>query len=548
MKTNISFVQKLCKLMQSVTIIFLIPVIIFSQTGETFNNSYWNLQSLEGERIFFSKHKLASGMVLGDIYSMNSNGGDVRQLTSFSDDFFVTERPTLSGDGTKLGFLSNFNEWKSTNYIDAFTLNLINGKLERVTGYERTTPITATGTVNVTVSDPKGYAFTPSGIRISYSGCTNFVTGNSAALTVPAGEEIWVKAVVARSKGDLKLVTVPSGGNVSLQLDLMNGTLSAEYCSLSPNGSLMAASRHSENISNEGEPFGFYKNMIWDTKSKELIAEAGGLNVGSDKNPAYSPDGSKLAVCVGEELANSLAILSSSSITATPDILVEGKRFFNLESCGDPVWMQDGSAIVFVYTILSDIYIQSNLYKVPVSGGTPVRLTNYSGNEIVSRPAVSPDGSKIAYNRLKSNNSTFLSEDLLKINFTSDIYVIPSNGGTPLALTNDGNGLDPAWGIVGNPVNMEEAMEIPKTYKLYQNYSNPFNPTTTIEYVIPKSTFVNLKIYDLLGNEVSKLVSTKKSAGNHSVKYNAHNLASGIYIYRLETEAYNETKKLIFLK
>ena len=61
-----------------------------------------------------------------------------------------------------------------------FVIDFITGKIERVTGFEKTTQTTETGTVNVTVNDPKGYAISPSAIRISYRGCSNFVTGNSA--------------------------------------------------------------------------------------------------------------------------------------------------------------------------------------------------------------------------------------------------------------------------------------------------------------------------------------------------------------------------------
>lgn len=98
----------------------------------------------------------------------------------------------------------------------------------------------------------------------------------------------------------------------------------------------------------------------------------------------------------------------------------------------------------------------------------------------------------------------------------------------------------------------------PKEFSLYQNYPNPFNPTTTIKYSIsllhtPLSGgigggFVTLEVYDILGNEVATLENEKKSAGNYEVKFDASNLASGIYLYKLQSGEFVSVKKLMLLK
>jgi hypothetical protein len=94
--------------------------------------------------------------------------------------------------------------------------------------------------------------------------------------------------------------------------------------------------------------------------------------------------------------------------------------------------------------------------------------------------------------------------------------------------------------------------EIPKTYSLSQNYPNPFNPTTVINYSIPKRSFVTLKVYDILGREISTLVNEEQSAGNYKVTFNGVNLPSGVYFYRLSANGkannFVETKKLVLLK
>lgn len=89
---------------------------------------------------------------------------------------------------------------------------------------------------------------------------------------------------------------------------------------------------------------------------------------------------------------------------------------------------------------------------------------------------------------------------------------------------------------------------IPEGYSLQQNYPNPFNPNTTISYSIPTSGFVSLKVYDLLGNEIAALVNEEKTAGSYSVNFDASNLSSGVYFYKLFAGNYFEVKKMNLMK
>lgn len=93
----------------------------------------------------------------------------------------------------------------------------------------------------------------------------------------------------------------------------------------------------------------------------------------------------------------------------------------------------------------------------------------------------------------------------------------------------------------------------PKEFRLEQNFPNPFNPATEIRYTIPSNvkremSNVVLKVYDVLGNEVATMVNEEKPAGYYEVEFNASNIASGVYIYRLSTGSFNATKKLMVLK
>jgi hypothetical protein len=98
------------------------------------------------------------------------------------------------------------------------------------------------------------------------------------------------------------------------------------------------------------------------------------------------------------------------------------------------------------------------------------------------------------------------------------------------------------------PTDVEKIVIEPSRYNLKQNYPNPFNPSTTIKYQIPELSFVTLIVYDVLGNEVATLVNEEKPLGNYEVEFNAINLPSGIYFYRLQAGNFVETKKMILMK
>ena len=94
----------------------------------------------------------------------------------------------------------------------------------------------------------------------------------------------------------------------------------------------------------------------------------------------------------------------------------------------------------------------------------------------------------------------------------------------------------------------ENFNELPKKSKLFQNFPNPFNPSTEIIFSVEAYSQTSLRVYDLLGREVAMLMNEKKSAGTYKVSWNAAAIPSGIYFYRLQTGSYIETKKLIVLR
>jgi endoglucanase len=98
------------------------------------------------------------------------------------------------------------------------------------------------------------------------------------------------------------------------------------------------------------------------------------------------------------------------------------------------------------------------------------------------------------------------------------------------------------------PLSVKKELNVPKESALTQNYPNPFNPTTVINYQLSADGFTTLKVYDVLGKEITTLVNENKSAGNYSVQLDAGNLAAGVYFYSLHAGSFVSTKKMILAK
>ena len=102
--------------------------------------------------------------------------------------------------------------------------------------------------------------------------------------------------------------------------------------------------------------------------------------------------------------------------------------------------------------------------------------------------------------------------------------------------------------IVEDPVSVPEKELFVNEFRIEQNYPNPFNPSTKISFNVPQESFVKVKVYDIIGNEITTLVNEVKSAGYYEVEFVAENLSSGIYIYQLRANDFIQTKKMILLR
>jgi hypothetical protein len=102
--------------------------------------------------------------------------------------------------------------------------------------------------------------------------------------------------------------------------------------------------------------------------------------------------------------------------------------------------------------------------------------------------------------------------------------------------------------VITTGVNPSVNLQVPNEYKLEQNFPNPFNPVTEISFDIPKNGLVTLKVYDILGVEVATLVNDVKNAGRYTVNFDGTSISSGMYFYRLESNGFMATKKMMLIK
>jgi len=172
-----------------------------------------------------------------------------------------------------------------------------------------------------------------------------------------------------------------------------------------------------------------------------------------------------------------------------------------------------GSGDNFIHTVLNDSAAN------PITSGTaPFTGTYRPSNPLTPFNGISPDG----YWRM-----------LLTDTATGDTGILK------------------AWCLqitVTCPTGGIQTVEIPNTYRLYQNYPNPFNPQTTIRYGIPKNSFVKLAVFNELGEEIAILENGYKSANTYEAVFDASNLPSGVYYYKLEAEGFTDTKKMVIIK
>ncbi|NWG28725.1 MAG: T9SS type A sorting domain-containing protein [Ignavibacteriaceae bacterium] len=172
-----------------------------------------------------------------------------------------------------------------------------------------------------------------------------------------------------------------------------------------------------------------------------------------------------------------------------------------------------------------------------------VQITVSGTTSKVAGELVDANGTVVAFNNSTSNNPFTLTAP------APGIYTVNAGFKSPNPRRWDSVMVNISVTDVG------ENKTNPTTIKLYDNFPNPFNPATRIQYTISNTQFVSLKVYDILGNEIATIVNEEKQPGTYEVEFNAQshsgevrNLTSGIYFYQIQAGSFTQTRKMILMK
>jgi len=169
------------------------------------------------------------------------------------------------------------------------------------------------------------------------------------------------------------------------------------------------------------------------------------------------------------------------------------------------------------------------------NGAFLIRASGTKGDSGGTKPVtVNPASGSIAPGGSQTVTLTLDAQSINEGTYTGQVNI----------STNGGNIIIP----INFLVDVEQISSLPDEFSLSQNYPNPFNPTTNIEFSLPKSSEVSLKIFDMLGKEVVSLIKENKLAGTYRVSFDASKLSSGIYFYRLDTDLFSQSRKMLLLK
>ena len=195
------------------------------------------------------------------------------------------------------------------------------------------------------------------------------------------------------------------------------------------------------------------------------------------------------------------------------------------------------------------------------SMGNPVWTKTFGGERMEQAQCVkeTPSGGYIILGSGYIYGASQLNPWLIRTDTSGDSIwtkVFSTGTGHSIKQTNDGGYIIAATmgdeacliKLAFDPTSIKLEKNIPNKFTLSQNYPNPFNPSTTIEFDLPKTTEVSLRIFNILGEKVATLISDRLSAGSYSYDWDASNLASGVYLYRLQAGDYVETRKMVLIR
>ncbi|HEY5534781.1 MAG TPA: T9SS type A sorting domain-containing protein [Ignavibacteria bacterium] len=201
--------------------------------------------------------------------------------------------------------------------------------------------------------------------------------------------------------------------------------------------------------------------------------------------------------------------------------------------------------------------MNGNLYTVTTTTGYPVSKSTNGGlnwTNVSSLPGAMRGAClDLSENICASGNGGVYKSTDDGLSFVNFNFTISSNQSlcyqNKILVGANGTSNGGVWIYMDSTIsNITSTGEIPDKYSLFQNFPNPFNPKTVISFQLPVDGLITLKVYDMLGREVSTLVNEVKKAGYYTVDFNASQFSSGVYFYRLVTDGLSVTKKMILMK
>ncbi|MFC1650418.1 T9SS type A sorting domain-containing protein [Candidatus Latescibacterota bacterium] len=281
---------------------------------------------------------------------------------------------------------------------------------------------------------------------------------------------------------------------------------------------------------NDGE-----NNWKWADINEDFVVEVDDLSMATGNSVSSGAQPVFLKPAAGEEFPNEVAMVNFDNVPSqlkageTYTIQVVGHDFNDARAYFVNLNF-DKQALTFTGIVKGD-FINSDSFSFPVIGEETVGLANsvfgasgFSGSGVLAEVQFTAnfDGiftaDMLSFEKASVVNSYFLRED-----------------------------------IIGESITIVDSGDIPSEFALVQNFPNPFNPSTTIEFSVPQSGHVSIMIYDILGRNVKTLVSDVYDAGNHSAVWNATDMngnlvANGVYFYTIEAGNFHTSRRMMFMK
>jgi len=454
-------------------------------------------RSATGHIVFtrYGKRRVAGGglneeVPLPQLWVVNGDGTEAHRFFPVKDEGFVIAKdPRWGPDYREIAFTSNYRSSFSACMEDIFVAGADGSSLRRITGNEMRVVVppkygSVTGIIidnmrsreqvskswaqiNITAQGAGGVIHHPSPAR--NMSIMNRDTGQLMTKVrawrfkiprVLAGTKVWIKVWSGKYVGNVKVVQVAADGVTDVgNFDLNHGLYYAAEPSLCRGGRYVfgrgSIASLQETPGKPAQVGGADSICAYDRNTGAVAAMFEPTRMAGEnaKFPAVSPDGRFVAICWGQEGAESLALLPVADFLANrarPRVIVAGQRVLfppSLQGAASPAWSPDGKLIAFAKSVMTTGFVTANIAVVNADGTGFRLLTNVGTNQLCTHPCFSPDGRRVAFTVLTGKFGMIRPEHLAALQVTADIYSVNLDGTGLRRITDDGISAQPAWGL-----------------------------------------------------------------------------------------------------